>query len=129
MLNHIDIMGRLTKDPELRRTENGTAVAGITLAVERDYAPQGQERETDFIDVVAWGKTAEFAEKYFTKGKMMLVSGRIQIRKWQDKDGNNRRTAEVVADHIYFGDSKRDIGTTDAADFAPVDVSEDELPF
>lgn len=129
MLNHIDIMGRLTKDPELRRTENGTAVASFTLAVERDYAPQGQERETDFIDVVAWDKAAEFVNRYFTKGKMMIVSGHLQIRKWQDKDGNNRRTAEVIADHIYFGDSRRDIGTTDAADFAPVDVSEEELPF
>ena len=110
MLNHITIMGRLTRDPELRRTGSGVAVASFTVAVDRDMAPQGQDRETDFIDCVAWRQTGEFVSKYFTKGRMIVVSGRLQIRSWQDKDGNNRRTAEVVADHCYFGDSKREDG-------------------
>ena len=110
MLNHITIMGRLTRDPELRRTGNGTAVASFTVAVDRDIAPQGQEKETDFIDCVAWRNAGEFVAKYFTKGRMIVVSGRLQIRSWKDKDGNNRRTAEVVADHCYFGDSKREDG-------------------
>ena len=108
MLNHITIMGRLTRDPELRRTGSGAAVASFTIACDRDFAPQGQEKETDFIDVVAWRQTGEFAAKYFTKGRMAIVSGRLQIRSWKDKDGNNRKTAEVVADSIYFGDSKPD---------------------
>lgn len=108
MLNHIVLMGRLTKEPELRRTNNGTAVTSFTLACDRDYAPQGGEKETDFVDIVAWRSTAEFVEKYFSKGRMAVVSGRLQIRNWEDKDGNKRRTAEIVADHIYFGDSKRD---------------------
>ena len=106
MLNHITIMGRLTRDPELRRTGNGTAVASFTVAVDRDFASQGQEKETDFIDCVAWRQTGEFVAKYFTKGRMIVVSGRLQIRSWNDKDGNKRRTAEVVADNCYFGDSK-----------------------
>ena len=108
MLNHITIMGRLTRDPELRRTGSGVAVASFTVACDRDMAPQGQEKETDFIDCVAWRQTGEFVSKYFTKGRMIVVSGRLQIRSWQDKDGNNRRTAEIVADHCYFGDSKTD---------------------
>ena len=108
MLNHIVLMGRLTRDPELRRTGSGVAVASFTLAVDRDYAVQGAEKETDFVDIVAWRNTAEFVSKYFTKGRMAVVSGRLQIRNWQDKDGNKRRTAEVVADNVYFGDSKRD---------------------
>ena len=108
MLNHITIMGRLTRDPELRRTGSGVAVASFTIACDRDFAPQGQEKETDFIDVVAWRQTGEFAAKYFAKGRMAIVSGRLQIRSWKDKDGNNRKTAEVVADNIYFGDSKTD---------------------
>ena len=109
MLNHITIMGRLTRDPELRRTGSGIAVASFTLAVDRDYSPRdGGERETDFIDCVAWRQTGEFVSKYFTKGRMAVVSGRLQIRSWTDKDGNKRRTAEVVADNVYFGDSKRD---------------------
>ena len=110
MLNQITIMGRLTRDPELRRTGSGIAVASFTLAVDRDYAEKGQERETDFIDCVAWRQTGEFVSKYFSKGRMAVVSGRLQIRSWTDKDGNNRRTAEVLADHVYFGDSKRDDG-------------------
>lgn len=107
MLNHITIMGRLTRDPELRRTGSGTAVASFTLAVDRDRAPEGQERETDFIDCVAWRQTGEFVSKYFRKGSMAVVSGRLQIRGWTDKDGNKRRTAEVVAENVYFGGSKR----------------------
>ena len=109
MLNHITIMGRLTRDPELRRTGSGIAVASFTLAVDRDFSPKdGGERETDFIDCVAWRQTGEFVSKYFTKGRMAVVSGRLQIRNWNDKDGNKRRSAEVVADNVYFGDSKRD---------------------
>ena len=108
MLNKIFIMGRLTRDPELRRTQSGTAVTSFTLAVDRDFKSQSGEKGTDFIDVVAWRATAEFAAKYFTKGRMAIVEGRLQIRPWTDKDGNNRRSAEVVADNIYFGDSKRD---------------------
>ena len=109
MLNKIILMGRLTRDPELRRTGSGIAVASFTLAVDRDYSPKdGGERETDFIDCVAWRQTGEFVSKYFTKGRMAVVSGRLQIRNWNDKDGNKRRSAEVVADNVYFGDSKRD---------------------
>ena len=109
MLNHITIMGRLTRDPELRRTGSGIAVASFTVAVDRDFGSRdGGERETDFIDCVAWRQTGEFVSKYFTKGSMIVVSGRLQIRSWNDKDGNKRRTAEVVADNVYFGDSKRD---------------------
>ena len=109
MLNHITIMGRLTRDPELRRTGSGIAVASFTVAVDRDFASrESGERETDFIDCVAWRQTGEFVSKYFTKGRMAVVSGRLQIRSWTDKDGNKRRTAEVVADNVYFGDSRRD---------------------
>ena len=108
MLNHITIMGRLTRDPELRRTGSGIAVASFTVAVDRDFGGRdGGERETDFIDCVAWRQTGEFVSKYFTKGSMIVVSGRLQIRGWTDKDGNKRRTAEVVADNVYFGESKR----------------------
>ena len=108
MLNHIVLMGRLTRDPELRRTGSGVAVASFTLAVDRDFASQGGEKETDFVDIVAWRSTAEFVSKYFTKGRMAVVSGRLQIRNWQDKEGNKRRSAEVVADNVYFADSRRD---------------------
>ena len=109
MLNHITIMGRLTRDPELRRTGSGVAVASFSLAVDRDFGNrENGERETDFIDCVAWRQTGEFVSKYFTKGRMAVVSGRLQIRSWTDKDGNKRRSAEVVADNVYFGDSKRD---------------------
>ena len=108
MLNHIVIMGRLTRDPELRRTGTGIAVASFSVAVDRDFGGRdGGERETDFIDCVAWRTTGEFVSKYFTKGSMIVVSGRLQIRGWTDKDGNKRRTAEVVADNVYFGESKR----------------------
>ena len=109
MLNHIVIMGRLTRDPELRRSGTGVAVASLTVAVDRDFGGrEGGEKETDFIDCVAWRQTGEFVSKYFTKGRMIVVSGRLQIRSWTDKDGNKRRTAEVVADNCYFGDSKRE---------------------
>lgn len=109
MLNHITIMGRLTRDPELKRTGPGTAVASFTLAVDRDFGKdENGEKATDFIDCVAWRGTAEFVSKYFAKGRMAVVSGRLQVRSWTDKDGNKRRTAEVVADNVYFGDSKRE---------------------
>lgn len=108
MLNHIVIMGRLTRDPELRRTGSGVAVASFSVAVDRDRAPEGQEKETDFIDCVAWRNTTEVVDKYFKKGRMIVVSGRLQIRGWTDKEGNKRRSAEIVADSIYFGDSKKD---------------------
>ena len=107
MLNHIVLMGRLTRDPELRRTGSGVAVASFTLAVDRDFAAQGAEKETDFVDIVAWRNTAEFVSRYFTKGRMAVVTGRLQIRNWTDKEGNKRRSAEVVADNVYFGESKR----------------------
>ncbi len=107
MLNHIVLMGRLTRDPELRRTGSGIAVASFSLAVDRDFKSQSGEKETDFIDIVAWRNTAEFVSRYFTKGRMAVVSGRLQIRSWQDKEGNNRRSAEVVADNVYFGDSRQ----------------------
>lgn len=107
-LNVCTIMGRLTRDPELRRTGSGTAVANFTLAVDRDFAPKdGGERETDFIDCIAWRGTAEFVSKYFTKGSMAIVSGRLQIRNWTDKDGNKRRSAEVEASSVYFGESRK----------------------
>lgn len=109
MLNKIFIMGRLTRDPELRRTQSDTPVASFSLAVDRDFKDKSTgERTTDFIDVVAWRQTGEFVSRYFTKGRMAVVEGRLQIRDWTDKDGNKRRTAEVVADNVYFGDSKRD---------------------
>ena len=147
MLNKIILMGRLTRDPELRRTGSGTAVTSFSLAVDRDFKSQSGEKETDFIDGVAWRSTAEFVAKYFTKGRMAVVEGRLQIREWTDKDGNKRRTAEVVADNVYFGDSKRDdqgantfgaapasYGTysapaSPASDFAMLDDDDAQLPF
>lgn len=108
MLNHIIIMGRLTRDPEVRRTGSGLAVASFSVAVERDYQGQDGKRETDFIDCVAWRQTGEFVGKYFDKGSMIVVAGRLQVRGWTDKDGNKRRTAEVVADNVYFGEGRRD---------------------
>ena len=108
MLNHITLMGRLTRDPELRYTQSQTAVVSFTLAVDRDFGSRdGAEKQTDFIDIVAWRQTAEFVSKYFTKGRMAVVSGRLQIRDWTDREGNKRRSAEVVADNVYFGDSNR----------------------
>ena len=107
MLNHIVIMGRLTAAPELRYTQQGTAVASYTLAVDRDYQSGGNEKQTDFIPCVAWRQSAEFVSKYFSKGSMAVVSGRLQLRDWTDKDGNKRRTAEVIAESVYFGESKK----------------------
>lgn len=106
MLNRIVVMGRLTKNPEIRRTANGTAVTSITLAVERDFKEQNGEKKTDFIDVVAWKNTAEFVSQYFSKGRMAVVEGRLQLRDWKDQNGNNRRNAEIIAENVYFGDSK-----------------------
>ena len=108
MLNHIVVMGRLTRDPELRKTASGVSVASFSVAVDRDFSQQDGKKETDFLDVVAWRNTAEFAAKYFAKGRMAIVSGRLQIRNWEDKDGNKRRTAEILAENIYFGDSKKE---------------------
>ena len=150
MLNHITIMGRLTRDPELRRTGSGIAVASFTVAVDRDFASrESGERETDFIDCVAWRQTGEFVSKYFTKGRMAVVEGRLQIRDWTDQNGGKRRSAEVVADNVYFGDSKREggsdynaapaysapAGRSNAApygghsDFAEIGEEDGELPF
>lgn len=147
MLNHIVVMGRLTRDPELRRTGSGTPVASMTLAVDRDFGKgENGEKETDFIDVVAWRSTAEFVEKYFSKGRMAVVSGRLQIRVWTDKDGNKRKTAEILADNVYFGDSKKEESSSGnyggyssptytadpapASDFALLDGDADaQLPF
>lgn len=108
MLNQIIVAGRLTRDPELRVTGSGVSVTSFTVAVDRDYKNNGGERETDFFDVTSWRNTAEFVSKNFTKGKMAIVSGRLQNRSWTDKDGNKRKSAEIVADRVYFGDSKRD---------------------
>lgn len=149
MLNHITLMGRLTRDPELRRTGSGLAVASFTLAVDRDFSGNDGTKETDFVDIVAWRNTAEFVSKYFTKGRMAVVSGRLQIRNWTDKNGEKRRSAEVVADNVYFGDSKKDgapqsgypsapsgysapAGAPPAAaqsDFATLDDDDGHLPF
>ena len=141
MLNHIVIMGRLTRDPELRRTASGTAVASFTLAVDRDFSSKdSSDKETDFIDCVAWRSTGEFVSRHFAKGRMACVSGRLQIRAWTDKDGNSRRSAEIVADNVYFADSRNaaDNGSRDAtalqaaapaADFEEIDEDDGQLPF
>ncbi len=118
-LNRIVLMGRLTRDPELRRTQSGTSVTSFSLAVDRDFKSQSGEKETDFIDVVAWRSTAEFVCNYFTKGRMAVVEGRLQIRDWTDRDGGKRRSAEVVADNVYFGDSKRDSAPSGGYDAPP----------
>lgn len=120
MLNHITIMGRLTRDPELRYTSTGTPVASFTIACDRDFASkENGEKETDFVDVVAWRQTGEFVSKFFTKGSMAVISGRLQIRDWQDKDGNKRKSAEVVADNVYFGEGKRPRDGSDFNNTAP----------
>ena len=153
MLNHITIMGRLTRDPELRYTQSQTPVASFTLAVDRDFGSRdGGEKQTDFIDCVAWRQTAEFVSKYFTKGSMAVVSGRLQIRDWTDRDGGKRRSAEVVVDNMYFGESRRRDGDSGdsrsssyssygnsgsagksgapaASAFAELDDGDGELPF
>ena len=149
MLNRIILMGRLTRDPELRHTGSGTAVASFSLAVERDFRDKTSgQKTTDFIDIVAWRQTGEFVGKYFTKGRMAVVSGRLQIRGWTDKDGSKRRTAEVNADHVYFGDSKKELQNDPSAlasylppaypaaryaapssDFAMLEDDDAQLPF
>ena len=141
MLNKIIIMGRLTRDPELRRTGSGTAVTSFSLACDRDFKSQSGEKETDFIDVVAWKNTAEFVSKYFSKGRMAVVEGRLQIRDWTDKAGNKRTTAEVVADNVYFADSKRSESNDNQKenfnalsgrlndDFVPISEEDGEIPF
>ena len=141
MLNHITIMGRLTHNPEMRTTQSGVAVASFTLAVDRDFGGRdGGEKQTDFIDCTAWRHTAEFVSKYFSKGRMAVVSGRLQIDNYTDNDGNKRKSAKVVADNIYFGDSKKDGATGGQSDetasftpapsgFVTVDVDSGELPF
>lgn len=144
MLNHITIMGRLTRDPELRYTQSQTPVASFTLAVDRDYKQDGADRETDFIDCVAWRATAEYVSKYFTKGRMAVVSGRLQIRDWTDRDGNKRRAAEVHTTSVYFGDSKKPDSdgynrpsgenytaesNREASRFAELDDDDGDLPF
>ena len=144
MLNRIVLMGRLTRDPELRKTQSDTPVCSFSLAVDRDYKKDGEKKETDFIDIVAWRATAEFVSKFFTKGRMAVVEGRLQIRDWTDKEGNKRRSAEINADNVYFGDSRpaqaegaSGIGEADAfKDFPPLDdfpsaagSPDKELPF
>lgn len=112
-LNHVCVMGRLGKDPELRHTQSGTAVASFSLAVDRDFkSKETGEKETDWLDVVAWRNTAEFVSKYFTKGRVAIVDGKLQTRKWQDKSGNNRVSVEILADNVYFGDSKHEGNST-----------------
>ena len=142
MLNHIVIMGRLARDPELRHTQSGTPVATFRLAVDRDFKDKNTgERQTDWIDVVAWRGTGEFVSRYFTRGRMAVVEGRLQIRDWTDKEGNKRRSAQIVSDNIYFGDSKRDGGDKShyagdpvdvypsKSDFAEISAEDGELPF
>ena len=141
MLNKIIIMGRFTHDPELRRTGSGTAVTSFSLACDRDFKSQSGDKETDFIEVVAWKNTAEFVSKYFSKGRMAVVDGRLQIRDWTDKAGNKRTTAEVVAENVYFADSKRSESNDNqkenfnalsgrvSDDFAPISEEDGEIPF
>ena len=137
MLNKVFLMGRLTRDPELRRTGSGTAVTSFSLAVDRDFKSQSGEKEADFIDIVAWRNTAEFVSKYFTKGRMAVVEGRLQIRDWIDRDGGKRRSAEVVADNVYFGDrretTKQEQNLNQLAEavagFAEIDPADGQLPF
>lgn len=140
MLNHIDIMGRLTRDPEHRQTSNGKSVTNFALAVERDFKGADGNKETDFIEVVAWGKTAEFVSRYFTKGAAAIVSGRLQMRSWTDKDGNKRTAAEVSADSVYFAERKKDGGNTEpypapkidysaSSGFEMLEDNEEPLPF
>lgn len=134
MLNHITIMGRLTRDPELRRTQSGIAVASFTVAVDRDYS--NGEKQTDFIDCVAWRQTGEFVSKYFAKGRMIVASGRLELRDWTDKDGNKRRNAEINVSNAYFGDSKKEGTENQPAaqayptnNFAVIAEPDEQLPF
>ncbi len=127
MLNRIILMGRLTRDPELRHTQQGTAVASCSLAVDRDVKGRDGEKATDFIDIVAWRGTGEFLSKYFTKGRMAVVEGRLQIREWTDRDGTKRKAAEVVADNVYFGDSKKEDPLAEFTKAHPETVAEDRF--
>ena len=142
MLNEVILMGRLTRDPDVRMTQNGTTAANFALACERDYAPQGQDRETDFFDIVAFRNTADFVGQYFSKGQLVAVKGRLQQRDWTDKQGNKRRTTEILADRCYFAEKRQDKDASDAgfqqmSDSTPVPFAEsdmqmglgDELPF
>ena len=137
MLNEVILMGRLTRDPDVRMTQNGTTAANFALACERDYAPQGQDRETDFFDIVAFGKTADFAGQYFAKGQLVAVKGRLQQRDWTDKQGNKRRTTEILADRCYFAEKRQDRdassgGFQQMPDSTPIpfeDSDDDALPF
>lgn len=137
MLNRCIIMGRLTRSPELRRTQSGKAVTSVTLAVDRDFKGQNGEKETDFIDIVAWGNTAEFLCNYFSKGRMAVAEGRLQIRDWTDKDGNKRRNAEIIVSNVYFGDrretTKQEQNLNQLAEavagFAEIDPADGQLPF
>lgn len=130
MLNHISVMGRLTAEPELRRTQSGAPVTSFCLAVDRDFKNSNGDRGVDFIDVVAWNGTAEFVSKYFHKGQMAVADGRLQIRAYTDKNGNKRRAAEIVAANVYFGgDKKADAETLSPGVFADLDDMEGDLPF
>ena len=138
MLNNITAAGRLTKDPELRRTQNGVAVASFTIACDRDIKDASGNKQTDFIDCVAWRSTAEFIDKYLTRGRMVIVSGRLQMREWTDKSGAKRKNAEILAENVYFADSKRAVENTEknetkeaaqTVDFDQVEIDDDELPF
>lgn len=137
MLNEVILMGRLTRDPDVRMTQNGTTAANFALACERDHAPQGQDRETDFFDIVALGKTADFVGQYFAKGQFVAVKGRLQQRDWTDKQGNKRRTTEILADRCYFAEKRQDRdassgGFQQMPDSTPVpfeDSDDDKLPF
>ena len=130
MLNHIVLMGRLCADPELRRTNSGTPVTSFTLAVDRDFKNQNGEKEADFVPVIAWRNTAEFVSKYFTKGRMAVVDGRLQMRNWTDKDGNKRTTAEVVAENVYFGDTRREDSRSKAEpEYEEIQEEDGDIPF
>ena len=129
MLNHIVLMGRLCADPELRRTNSGTPVTSFTLAVDRDFKSQSGEKEADFVPVIAWRNTAEFVSKYFTKGRMAVVEGRLQMRNWTDKDGHKRTTAEVVAENVYFGDTRREDSSTSEQEYKEIQEEDGDLPF
>jgi len=150
MLNQVVLMGRLTRDPELRHTQSGTAVASFSLAVERDFKSTDGQRQTDFIDIVAWRSTAEFVSRYFTKGLLVAVTGRLQIRDWTDNNGNKRRSAEIVAEQVHFAEGKKSredggsfspaysdndappsggFGKVESSDFAELNDDDGELPF
>jgi single-strand DNA-binding protein len=129
MLNKIVVMGRMVATPELRTTPTGTSVTNFTIACDRDYTPSNGNKETDFIDVVAWRSTAEFASKYFSKGRMAVVEGRLQMREWKDKDGNNRKIAEIVADNIYFGDSKKNESANTSEGWSDIADDDGDFPF